>query len=75
MGGPFEANGTHEWSFSPDGSLLVDRWSRVDQPPVTELRRTRDGSLVAELGRDDVSALLATELRLQAIFAGLEPED
>ena len=57
------ANGTHEWSFSPDRSLLIDRWSRVDQPPVTELRRTSDGSLVAELGRDDASALLATGFR------------
>ncbi len=58
-----EADGTHEWSFSPDGSLIVDRWSRVDQPPVAELRRARDGSLVAELGRDDASALLATGWR------------
>ena len=58
-----EADGTHEWSFSPDRTLLVDRWSRVDQPAVTELRRTRDGSLVAELGRDDAGALLATGFR------------
>jgi len=58
-----EADGTHEWTFSPDGSLFVDRWSRVDQPQVTELRRASDGSLVAELGRDDASALLATGFR------------
>jgi dipeptidyl aminopeptidase/acylaminoacyl peptidase len=58
-----EANGTHEWTFSPDQSLLIDRWSRVDQPPVTELRRALDGSLVAELGRDDASELLATGYR------------
>lgn len=58
-----EADGTHEWTFSPDGALFVDRWSRVDHPPVTELRRASDGSLVAELGRDDAAALLATGFR------------
>jgi dipeptidyl aminopeptidase/acylaminoacyl peptidase len=57
------ADGTHEWTFAPGGGLFVDRWSRVDQPWVTELRRARDGSLLAELGRDDASALLATGWR------------
>ncbi|MEZ5964234.1 MAG: prolyl oligopeptidase family serine peptidase [Planctomycetota bacterium] len=58
-----EANGTHEWAFSPGGGFFVDRWSRVDQPTVTELRRSGDGSLVAELGRDDAAELLATGFR------------
>jgi dipeptidyl-peptidase-4 len=57
------ADGTHEWTISPDGSLFIDRWSRVDQPWVTELRRTADGSLVAELGRDDPTDLLAAGFR------------
>ncbi len=57
------ADGTHEWEFSPAGSLFVDRWSRVDQPWVTELRRVADGSLVAELGRDDAAALMAAGFR------------
>ena len=47
-----KADGTHKWDISPDGSLMVTRWSRVDHPEVTELRRTSDGSLVAELGRN-----------------------
>ncbi|MBK8975910.1 MAG: prolyl oligopeptidase family serine peptidase [Planctomycetes bacterium] len=63
-----EADGTHEWTFSPDGGLFVDRWSRVDQPWVTELRRASDGALVAELGRDDASALLATGWRAPEPF-------
>lgn len=46
-----DADGTHEIEYSPDGSLYLDRWSRVDQPPVLELRRTADGSKVAELAR------------------------
>ncbi|MFO0904238.1 MAG: prolyl oligopeptidase family serine peptidase [Pirellulales bacterium] len=53
-------DGTHRWSFSPDGKYLVDSWSRVDQPPVTELRSAEDGRLVCEMERADASALLAT---------------
>ena len=41
----------------PDGALVVDRWSRVDQPPVIELRRARDGTLLTELARADAAAL------------------
>ncbi len=53
-------NGTHSVQYSPDREYLVDTYSRVDMPPVTELRRTADGSLVCELERADMSALLAT---------------
>jgi dipeptidyl aminopeptidase/acylaminoacyl peptidase len=53
-----EGDGTHQLSWSPDRSLFVDRYSRVDHPPVTELRRA-DGRLVCELGRPDVAPLLA----------------
>jgi dipeptidyl-peptidase-4 len=57
------ADGTHAWEFSPGGRLFIDRWSRVDQPWVTELRRATDGALVAELGRDDAGPLLAAGFR------------
>ena len=58
-----DGNGTHNIAFSPDGRFLVDTWSRVDQPPVTELRRTSDGKQVCELERADISALQATGWR------------
>ncbi len=58
-----EGNGTHSARFSPDRRYLVDRWSRVDLPPVTELRRSSDGSLVCELERADWSELLKTGWR------------
>ena len=54
------SDGNHGIKFSPDGKFLIDSWSRVDQPPVTELRRTEDGKLVAELEREDDSALQKT---------------
>jgi len=56
-------DGTHAWEFSPDQKTFLARWSRVDQPTVTELRRASDGSLIAEVERGDASALLATGWR------------
>jgi dipeptidyl-peptidase-4 len=55
-----EGNGTHRISYSPDGRFFVDTCSRVDKPPVTELRRTSDGKRVCELEQADASALYAT---------------
>ncbi len=55
-----EANGMHTVSFSPDHAYYVDRWSRVDLPPVMQLRRTSDRSVIADLEHADASALLAT---------------
>ncbi|MBL8827890.1 MAG: prolyl oligopeptidase family serine peptidase [Planctomycetaceae bacterium] len=53
-------DGTHEVSFSPQRDWFIDKWSRVDQPPITELRRASDGQLVCELERADAQSLLAT---------------
>ncbi|HAB17702.1 MAG TPA: peptidase S9, partial [Verrucomicrobiales bacterium] len=54
-----EGNGTHRVEFSPDRRWFIDTWSRVDQPPVTELRRSETGGKVLELERADDSALRA----------------
>lgn len=54
-----EANGTHTVEFSPDRRFLVATWSRVNHPPVTELRRASDGSLVCRLEEADISELVA----------------
>ncbi|HZZ30052.1 MAG TPA: DPP IV N-terminal domain-containing protein [Pirellulales bacterium] len=56
-------DGTHEVDFSPDRRFLVDTYSRVDMPPVTELRRCENGSLVCSLERADWTALLDTGWR------------
>jgi dipeptidyl aminopeptidase/acylaminoacyl peptidase len=63
-----EADGTHETEFSPDRRFFLDRWSRVDHPPVTELRRASDGTRVCELERADWNALLATGWRAPERF-------
>jgi dipeptidyl aminopeptidase/acylaminoacyl peptidase len=48
-------NGTHTALFSPDRRYLIDRWSRVDAPPVTDLRRSGDGSLVCHLESAEIT--------------------
>ncbi|MCY0901386.1 MAG: DPP IV N-terminal domain-containing protein [Firmicutes bacterium] len=51
-------DGEHEVHMSPDGTTLVDTWSRIDQPPVTVLRRS-DGAIIANLAEADVTRLYA----------------
>jgi dipeptidyl aminopeptidase/acylaminoacyl peptidase len=58
-----EGDGTHKIEFSPDRRFFLDRWSRVEQPPVTELRDANDGKLICELERADWSMLLKTGWR------------
>jgi dipeptidyl aminopeptidase/acylaminoacyl peptidase len=47
-------DGTHEVDWSPDKTYLLDRWSRVDQPPLTDLHRAADGKLLCRLETADV---------------------
>ncbi len=53
-------DGTHSIEYSPDREFIVDRYSRVDMPPVNELRRVSDGSLVCPLEESEASELEAT---------------
>jgi dipeptidyl aminopeptidase/acylaminoacyl peptidase len=62
---------THTVSYSPDHRYFVDLWSRVDLPPVMQLRRTSDDSMVAEVERADATALLATGWRPPEAFSAL----
>ncbi|MBW8039648.1 MAG: prolyl oligopeptidase family serine peptidase [Planctomycetes bacterium] len=58
-----EGDGTHEIEFSPDRRFFLDRWSRVDKPPVTELRDANEGKLICELEQADWTELLETGWR------------
>jgi dipeptidyl aminopeptidase/acylaminoacyl peptidase len=55
-----DGDGTHTVSYSPDRRFLIDTYSRVDLPPVTELRKVEDGKLVCKLEEADISALRET---------------
>ncbi len=61
-------NGTHQVQYSPDRTYLIDTYSRVDQPPIHELRRASDGRLMCELERADISALESLGWRPPEIF-------
>lgn len=63
-----QGEGDHRIEFSPDRQFFVATWTRVDQPPVTELRRSRDGSLVCGLEQGDASAMVAAGWTLPERF-------
>lgn len=60
--------GNHFVSFSPDKKYYTDTYSQVNVAPVIELRRTSDGKKVLELERADISAYLATGIKLPEPF-------
>ena len=63
-----EANGNHTVTFSAKRDFYVDTWSRVDQPTVSQLRRTSDQKVVVDLEKADDSALLAAGFRYPEVF-------
>ena len=53
-----KSDGTHTAvSVAPDGKTLVATWSRIDHPPVHELRSAETGALIKEIARADASSL------------------
>jgi len=50
-------DGHHNWEWSPSGEHLVVRYSRIDLPPVTEIRSPRTGERICVVERADATAL------------------
>ncbi len=63
-----DGDGTHRIEYSPDRRYYLDTYSRVDMPPITELRRSEDGKRICELERADIRPLLKTGWRLPERF-------
>lgn len=63
-----EGDGTHSVEYSPDQKYLIDTYSRVDMPPVVELRSAETGKRICELERADASALMAAGIRAPERF-------
>ncbi len=63
-----DGDGNHRVEFSPSREWFIDSYSRADMPPVNELRRSSDGSLVCTLEKADARALLATEWKMPERF-------
>ena len=55
-----EGDGTHTLQFSPGREYFIDTWSRVDHPPVIELRRSSDGKRICRLEESDARELFET---------------
>ncbi|MFC5455785.1 prolyl oligopeptidase family serine peptidase [Prosthecobacter fluviatilis] len=54
-----EGDGNHHIEFSPNRDFFTATYSRADLPPVHELRRSTDGTLVCTLETADATNLLA----------------
>jgi dipeptidyl aminopeptidase/acylaminoacyl peptidase len=65
------ADGDHSVKFSGDWKYYVDTWSRVDQPTVSQLRRTEDKKVLMDLERGDISALLGGGWRAPEVFSAM----
>lgn len=63
-----EGDGTHQVSFSPSRQFFIDTWSRIDQPPINELRNTQTGKQVCLLEKADATKLLETGWQLPERF-------
>lgn len=55
-----DGDGTHSIAYSPDRRFIIDTYSRVDLPPVTELRSVETGELICGLEQADWTRLLKT---------------
>lgn len=67
-------DGTHDLSWSPDRSYYVARYSRVDFPPVYELRKGSDGSLITELWRVESQEIAQVGANLPERFVAKDRE-
>jgi dipeptidyl-peptidase-4 len=66
-----EGDGNHTIAWSPNRDFFIDRYSRVDLPPVHELRRSADGQLICSLEKGIWSGTTDNQL---PPFSSLMPE-
>ncbi|KAA0990986.1 S9 family peptidase [Dyadobacter aurulentus] len=59
---------THSLAFSPDRSYYIDTYSTMTSPPIMELRKTSNASLVMKLEESDISQYLSFGFKLPEIF-------
>ncbi len=63
-----DGDGMHTVEWSPDRRWFLDRWSEIDQPPVTVLR-SAEGAAVCQLETADATEVLAEYGRFPQRFA------
>jgi dipeptidyl aminopeptidase/acylaminoacyl peptidase len=62
------ADANHAAAFSADMQFYVDTYSRVDTPPVVELRRVSDNALLSTVERGDVAQLTKIGWKAPEVF-------
>jgi dipeptidyl aminopeptidase/acylaminoacyl peptidase len=70
-----EADSTHFVQYSPDYKFYTDAYSRIDMPPIYQLKKSSDGSLVMELEKADANALLAAGWKVPEPFVAMSRDD
>jgi dipeptidyl aminopeptidase/acylaminoacyl peptidase len=55
-----QGDGDHSCEFSPTREYFIDKYSRIDLPPVFELRNSASGELVLELEASSAASLVAS---------------
>jgi len=63
-----EADGNHRISLSPSGKYALATYSRVDLPPVHEVRRLSDGKFMIQVERADASELIQAGFQMPKRF-------
>ena len=63
-----DSDANHAAAFTHDMTYYVDTYSRIDLPPVVELRRTADNALVSTLERGDITDLVKAGWKAPEIF-------
>ncbi|UGU16525.1 S9 family peptidase [Sinomicrobium kalidii] len=61
-------NGNHKVTFSANHKYYIDRYSRVDAPPVAVLKSAATRKKVLNLQKADISELLATGWKMPEVF-------
>ncbi len=61
-------NANHTVSFNKEYSFFVDNYSRPDSPNVCVARSSKDGSVLMEIQRQDISAILAKGYTMPIVF-------
>jgi len=64
-----EAEANHAVVYSQDGAYYTDTWSRVDLPPVMEVRRVSDKKIAMQAEKTDIGELLKSGWKAPEAFA------
>jgi dipeptidyl aminopeptidase/acylaminoacyl peptidase len=63
-----EAEGNHNVTYSSDMAYYIDTWSRVDLPPICEVRRSSDLQVAMSVERTNIQELIKAGWKAPEVF-------